>query len=422
MVSVNNILASWLNYLPTILAAVTGTLLLIAFFVGLKKGVRRVSWAGAVWLASALVFFALQAKLGDKIEGFLSPFVSKFVTAELVSHACSFILAIATVLVALLLNGLLSLIFRPRVAYKNKQSDAHTLDEDGVEYDEDYEDYDDYEDYGSRREPVYSGCQTPSVFGRILGSIMCMINMASILIVIYGVLIFALEATPLGSHQALQPLYEAKLFGVTVMPLASAYASRFAMDTFVMGILVAFACKGNKNGLLETIRVLIVNVGSIVAVILCFYLPFSKYAGEGGNYFLHTLVDRCRVPVNALLGESAAAFVPVVSKIVSGFLLAVAVVVVVLLLNWLLKKLVDIVENVGFLRVIDGALSGVAYLIIGIVVVLAVWIVWYILARVGVFNVTELFSEGAVLSNGIFKACEVYVEPFLQTVKGWFVK
>ena len=50
----------WLKYLPLIVAIVGGILLLVAFCIGFKKGARRVSWGGVIWLVSGVAFFLLQ--------------------------------------------------------------------------------------------------------------------------------------------------------------------------------------------------------------------------------------------------------------------------------------------------------------------------------------------------------------------------
>lgn len=42
----------WLKYLPLIVAIVGIVILLVAFCIGFKKGGRRVSWGGLIWIVA----------------------------------------------------------------------------------------------------------------------------------------------------------------------------------------------------------------------------------------------------------------------------------------------------------------------------------------------------------------------------------
>lgn len=423
-----------LPYIPIALAVICGVILLVAFCVGCKKGARRVSWTGLFWLIAAVLFCLLQGVLVEKIAPFMETLASK-ITALLpmegealtkMENAASaflpaFTVALGVVLIALIVYGVFALFFRPKIKYVRKNSDVYVMDENGFEYDEDYEDYDDYEEYTSRRAPVRIGCGTPSFFGRVMGGLLCLINAAMITATVVILGLFLLNATTL-KDGALAGLFTYKVADVEIVPLIVAFAQKYAMDVFLIGILVAFACKGRKNGFMESLRKLLVNIGSIVAVALCFWLPFSKLAVQNaeGTNLLASLVGRCGSAMTTVLGEKLGQFGPTVGKILAGILLAVVVILFFVLLNWIMKKLVAVVEKYGFTRSVDGALAGLIYLVFGIIVCVLVWVVWYVLARYGIFNVEELFTSEATLSKGLFDVCDASLSPLLDKMEAWF--
>jgi hypothetical protein len=59
LTSVGTGLEQYYPYLPLAVAVFCAVILLIAFCIGAKKGARRVSWGGFVWLFAAGAFIAL---------------------------------------------------------------------------------------------------------------------------------------------------------------------------------------------------------------------------------------------------------------------------------------------------------------------------------------------------------------------------
>ena len=158
-------------------------------------------------------------------------------------------------------------------------------------------------------------------------------------------------------------------------------------------------------------RNLVRFVGFAFAIV-CLYLPFA--VKEGGNIFLYGLTTRCVNAMTKIFGNGKLAFIaPVVGKIIAGLLLAVFFVAVTYVLNWALKKLADWIHGHSFTRITDGILAFVLYLVLGIIVCLLVWAIWYLLARYGIFHVDELFTADASLSNGVFNLAGSIIEPLL---------
>ncbi|MBO5240599.1 MAG: hypothetical protein J6B56_04165 [Clostridia bacterium] len=396
-----------LQQLPMLVGAVALAVLLIAFFIGFAKGFRRVSWGGFVWVAASAGYFLLEYFLGA--ENPLKPFVTTFIADEATANfLSSFAFVLACILVALLLQGVCSLLFRPRVKLVNRDGDRFTVDENGIEYDDEDKDYDDYEDYRPRKMLVRKGCRRPNLFGRLIGGLICAINAAAVLVVIVSFALFVVCATPL-KEGALAPM-----FSNEYMPLVQEYAFKYAFDFLMIGVILKIARKGYEKGFMESLRSLIVGVGRLVGICVAFYLPFSQFVlpvEEGGVEILHSFVYRC-VDAATMMGLPET-FAPIVGQILAGLLLFVLVLLVFALLNFILKKLAEGIEGVGFFRTIDSTLACLVYLLVGVAVCLLVWVAFYVVGSYGIFDVNTLLAEGS-LAKKLLDTCAVYIQPALD--------
>ena len=381
---------------PLILAGVLGALLLIAFCIGLKKGARRISWTGLVWLVAGVAFLLLHKYVSATLNTALAS-VAQFLPEASRQYAGTLALAVGAVVDTLVLYGVFTLIFRPREKRRKKKFDKYDDDDFDDEYDDEEtmfrKDYD-----------------KPSIVGRLLGGLLCAVNVGMILAVTVGTALLLLNGTGLKTHWA-------GLFGNATVQKAIGYANQYALDLLLIGILVAFACKGNKKGFLETLRGLLMNLGIIAVLIYAFYLPFGATAtgvapvGVKGAVF--RLVYRCEVAV-ASIGESAVSVAPIASKIVAGLLLAILFVAATLLINWLLKLAIKGVHKVGVLQAVNGSIASVIYLVVGAAVCVAIWMLFAVLAYYEIFNIANFFTDGATLSNAFLKACQGYIHPILD--------
>lgn len=415
----------FLQFLPIIILAVCGVALVVSFIVGFKKGAKRVSWAGLIWLLTALAFFLLQGLTGGALKSAMQSSLTNMaagfgvegdalvqLTNGFTTFLPAFILALACILVVMIFYGIFSLKFRPKIKMIPKNADAYVMDEDGVEYDEDYVDYDDYESFTSKKMPMRLNCETPGFGTKLIGGFICFINTLMIVVTVLALALFLLNATSL-KDGALSFLFTFDVGGVVIVPILVTFASRYALDFFFIGILIAFACKGRRSGFTESFRSLMKVVG-LVLTLLCFYLPFSFLAAEGGNGFLYGLTSRCVNAMTKIFGDGDLSWLaPIVAKILAGLLLAAFTVALFVFLNWVLKKLAAWTEKHKFTKIVDGIMAFILYLAIGIAVCCLVWAIWYLLARYGIFNVNELFTEETTLSNGLFNTLGGIIESLL---------
>lgn len=409
-----------MKVLPYIGLGFLAAIVVVAFFIGLGKGWRRVSWGGIVWLVAVVAFLFVEKNYGAKIADVVVPKLTMFKEQER-AFVCALLLALACVLAVLILYGIAALIFRPREGWQLRESspvirpkirrpDDHLYDHESEDYDDYYDDDDDedeeYHDYGE--EYIYVASTQPSLFGRIFGALVCVFNVAAVAVVLGATILHLLSTTSLKTG-ALAAIYEQNLVKTAV-----SYASKYGVDALFMGILVMFSCGGSRKGFLAGLRSLIIGLGTTVAVVLGFYIPFSPFAKEGGVYFLHTFVSKCGNAITAvgLTGTVGS----IVGKLFAGLILAAFVLVIMLLLNWLLKLAIEGISGVGFLESIDQALSCLVYLFIGLLVCLLVWAVIYFLGTQGIFDTTEIFGNNTILSQGIYDTFELRLRPIFEKI------
>ena len=393
-----------LQNLPLIVGAVATAVLFIAFFIGVSKGLRRVSWGGLVWIATSAGFFLLEYFLGA--DNLFKPLIAMRI-ADQPTATClsSLVLALACIVAALLLHGICSLLFRPRVKFVDKDGNRFTVDEHGVANDneEDYGDEDD-EDGNS----VCKRFRKPSFLGRIFGGLICSINVAAIFVAVLAIALLIICATPLKDG------WFAPVFANGYMLLVQEYAFKYAFDFLMIGLILKTARSGFKEGFIESLRVLLVSVGRFVGIGFAFYLPFSPFAlpvEQGGVGILHSYVLRC-IDAAAVMGLSET-LAPIVGKILAAVLLFVLVLLGFAILNFVLKTIAKGIDGVGFFRVIDGSLACLVYLIIGVAICVLVCSVLYVFSAYDIFDVSGLLEENSLVKK-LFDVCGIYIQPALD--------
>ncbi len=413
--------SGFVQILPIILLAVCGVILVLSFIVGCKKGAKRVSWAGFVWLCAAVAFCLLQGLLVSPIARGMEQTIEELTTglvgssqyhvqlaSGLSAFLPAFLIALTVILVVMLIYGLLSMHFRPRIKMIPKNADVYVLDEDGVEYDEDFEDYDDYEMYTSRKMPLRLNYETPGFGTRLIGGILSLVNAVMILGTVLALGLFLIYCTSL-KDGALAELFAWEIGSFKPLEAYVQFASRYALDIFFIGILIAFMCKGRRTGFIEALRGFMKFVGLALGI-YCLIAPFTA-AADGASALLYGLTSRCIIAGRSIFGETW--YAPLIAKLFAGLLLLIFDIAVFVFLNWVLTKGAEWAVKHRFTRLMDGAFASIIYLFIGILVCLLVWAFWYLLARYGIFNVQELFTAEAPISGGLFNTMGGIIEPLL---------
>lgn len=395
--------------------------LLIAFFVGFKRGIRKVSWLGVTWLTSGLAFCILQSTIGDAFANALP------IKVKGLAFLPSLILACMCMLVCLTIHGIVAMFLRkpkrPRTVDKN--ADIFVRDDDWIEYDDESEDYDDYDDYKGHKlvqHMAYSkhgnfGFYTPPMQGetaelypstasRIFGGLSCMLTCALILASVVLFSLFILQGTP---------LKDTALFSAPAILKLVSFTKDYALDFVMIGIIVAFLLRASKKVFMDALRSLIVVLGGIALVCLCFYAPFSKWSmhpDNGGTWLVNTIVGMCVNGSRSMAGK----FAPVVGRIFAGVGMSVIVIVLMVVINILFKKAIKSLYEFATVRVVDTVFAVLLYFVVALGLCILFWSVFVIFTEFGLLE-TMFFTEKSTLAKGFFDACQFYVQPMIESVK-----
>ena len=389
MISLHSILAvgDTMKQIPRIFAIVAGVLIAIAFTIGFLKGFRKVSWNGLIWATAGSIFLLISRSINPTGSA-----TQKFIVAMAIALLC--------IGAALALYGVLAYYLRPKVRWiKDDVNGDTTLAEYGLEFEPEYLDYDgehEMQPYGKR---IHRTGFTPPCFAfRLLGGIVCAINVAVVLWAIASVLLLFINATSLAEKNL-----GLMLQGKTVQKFLE-FAQLACLEMLAIGLVISIARKGYSNSLVNSLRVILVSLGTWAAVAFCFYLPFSKLASEGS--LLGNFTNRC---VHAFQEDYPQLSGPL-GKIIAGASLSCVAILLMVGLNVLLKKCCRFVSSTGPTKLLDKVLSCVLYMIIGAAVCVAIWFVLAAMDYFGLINVRILLSEKTHLSNGLYNFGKVLLE------------
>ena len=370
---------------------------LIAFIVGFVKGFRRVSWGGFFWLVAGIATVLVLAKVGTT-----APFIGDATgnKATVLNFVWTLMVIGGSVLASLLIYGILGAILRPKMKWSKKKKIE--TDDYGFEYeiDDDCDDPEDVRRHG--RTLVKKGYGKPNILTRILGGLFSAVNASLVVALIFAIGILLVDATGLRNG----PFGE--MFKVETAQKVLQWTRAYALDFASIGLIFLFTYRGWKTGFLSAIRSFIVTIGAVALIGFSFVIPF--HASLSKLYFFNSLINRCTALFTSL-GE----FNAVAGKILAGLFIALFAILCVVLLNLLLKVSCRQLET-GFVRVVDGSLGCIIGILVGTVIVVAIWAVLYALNHFGIFYVSEIFESNAPVSKAFFEAVEVYVKPLLEKV------
>ena len=394
-----------LQELPALIGGFAAVMLLIAFFIGFKKGFRKVSWGGCVWVVASGGFFLLEYSFGA--ENPLKPLFATIISNKAtVAFLASFVCAIGCIMVALALQGVCSLLFRPRIKFMEKKKNRRKR---GLKFERAEMDCDDYEDYHSRKIVVRKGMRKPSIFARFFGGLICAVNLATVLVSVLSMALFAVCVTRLN-----EGLF-APAFQDEYMSRVQEYAIRYTFDFLMIGLILKIARSGFEKGCIESLRLLVIGVGRLVAIGLAFYVPFSGRAlsvEEGGVRIFHSFVYRC-IGAAKIMGLPEA-YAPLVGKLLAGILLFVLVLIVFAILSFFFKKLTAAVDGISAFRVADGVLACVIYLVIGSAICAFIGSAFYALGAYGIFDINTLIGKTSLVKK-LLDVCGLYIQPVIDS-------
>ncbi len=387
MTSLHLIMAKNAGALPLIGGVVAGIILVLAFIIGMVKGVRKVGWGGFYWAASGVGYVFVYKFLGK-----LNPLAFGGNYAALADSIWALLLAIICVLLSLALYGFFGIVLRPRAIWIRKyQTDSY-----GFEYEMD--DMDDKLADGSRRncELIMRGDDTPTIFGRIGGGLLSFINAAAVLATIGSLLLLVINATGLRNGQL------GEMMNIAVVKQTFKYVMNYALDFITVGVVLAIAFKGYKNGFVGSARSFMMSFGMFVIVVVCFVIPFI---GAFANFsYLGKLIERCIALYANKFGPRVSS---ILGKLTTGALMAIVAAGFLYFLNFLMRLLADKIEDTFVIRIIDGSIAAVIYLIVGAALVMLFWAILFALDHYGIIYVSQAFGDGSSLAKECFDGAPV---------------
>jgi hypothetical protein len=209
--------------------------------------------------------------------------------------------------------------------------------------------------------------------------------------------------TTLFKQGAMSPIYNVATVN-RILP----WIKRYALDFVIIGIIFATATWGAKRGFTEGIRLFVIWFGVIGALIVSFYLPFSRFVPR--NSFLSVTVSRF-VALASKTGWNQTVYT-VCAKIGVGLIFAGMSIAVLLVVNLLLKALSNRVSG-GLFGAIDKILAGVTFLIVGALLCAFIWAILYACTHYGVLRMFEITRGQSILSSGFFDFYDVFLQPWL---------
>ncbi len=403
MISLQTLLASgWKEKLPLICMIAAAVVLLWVFVSGMVKGFSRVGKGGLAWGFASGLFIVLHKFVPN-------PF-TKAADGGFWKNNCGVIWGTCLLLVVVLMTLIgwcaLGAIFAPQkrrrivnpYEYESAQGTTTAITE-GFEYELD----DVVDTYYTRRQKTrYEMARetSPGILARLMGGVLAVINLAIVLAGIALVGLLAVDVLNLGGGVS-------KLVGSSIGDPLEKYITPYVLDIVTVGLMLFVGYQGFYAGTIGFTRSLLMKIGLLLVIVCGFAAPFIKQVADIG--FVDTLINRCAKLYNKVdvVPQSF------LGKVTVGAMFVVAGCIVVAILNYLLKLLMDIVESDTILRAIDGALATLIYLALGLAVCAIFWGGLYCLDVTNIFQVEEVISEKS-FSFECFGAAKKALADFAQ--------
>ena len=401
--------------LPVVFIILTAAAIALGFFIGYKKGARKISWGGLVWLFAGGAFSICSVTVSGTsfagLDGKFAPAFVQFVTI--------FAFALFLIALGLIAYALCNKYYRPNLR-KVKEEDEEEEEvalfaEPAFEYSEDenapqFSEYVAEEEENATAEEGLIATEEPETKkSRIIGGAILGATFGFAAFIVLSLFMLFVNATALQSS-GLGVMFDCAL-GAKMLETAQACA----MDIATIGVIVAFACMGWKIGFIKSLRVMIISVGFTAAAVLSFGLPFTRVGNNG--FLLASFIDRVSV---AFCKIGAARLADVASRFVAGGMMFLASSVVMagvcVGLHFLVKKFKKPLPN----RALDSVLACVCFAVVGVLVVGVLWSGIATLVYADIIGTGSVMSQKAALSNAFVEGLGVYAARFFRKFIGAF--
>ncbi len=368
-----------------------GVILLIVFIVGMCKGFFRVSKGGIVWAITGVGFIALYKFMPNLLESTLSKTALKAHTQVVWGAA----LLVSLVVVMLLSRAILGMIFKPKAKAK---AETKTESSEGYEYQLD----DVVEEHYAEKPTKYEIKRrtAPGILSRLGGGVTALLNLAVVLAMVAAIGLFVINAFKIkGGVEG--------LIGGDLAEVLNTYLLPYVLDFLIVCIVLFVGKRGFYTGTIGLTRILLMKVGILAAIGFGLAAPFIGAVNRIS--IIATLIERCA----GLYAKVSFVSPALLGKVTLGVLFAIVGVLAVVLLNLLLKVLIEWVESTTVLRIIDGIFATLIYLVLALGICAVLWGGLYVLDACELFRVQSLLKEGT-FSFECFATAEKFLGKFVE--------
>lgn len=388
-----------------ILLGVLGVVALIALIVGAAKSYTGIKPNGLAWvLACGLYLILVKTLIESKVLASLPIF------ANATESVTNFIVAVIVLtVVAFLFVGIFALV---AASLKKSYAKAVKKAEDIKFREAEGEEIVIDENKAYKPLPI-DGKKKPRIINRVFGALTAVVNATAFTAAIIAIAMLVLYVTPLSQTGIIAEIY-------TVGTLAKvwAFVHQYTLDFLIISFTLYMIRKGWEIGFLEGIRKLIAFAGYLAVTVGPFVLMFLPLTAEGAPLeFLGkfgAVFGGMFVQISG--GAMPTAIALIIGKIIVAVLLLVVGVLLMVALNWLMKKLVDLIDDVKILSAVEKSLATVIFVVFAVSVVAVIVAVLCTLAYYHVFDFGVFYTENSPLTSGFFGAMNEWLSPLLAQI------
>lgn len=353
-----------------IIAAVA--LIVIAFFVGFKKGIRRIGWKGFTWVLSGGLFLVLKGVLASDGDAIMT-----------------IVTAVICAVVGMILYNVCSWIFRPRMKWSRLKNFDRRNKADNLEYEADYSEYDSMvaKDYVA----INNGMK-PGFLERVLGGVGCIFNLFVVIIAIALAALTFINMSQIDLGLADMNKY----FGM-------------GTDFVIIGFMILLGCVGFERGFFCGLRWIFTTFGSLIAL-----------GGAAAVVFLfgdkvEVLGNLVQTVADFFVGTPLESLGDILSKVIVSAVLFIPMLIVIALLNYILGALARGIRGTQPTRLVDGLIGTLILIVIAVVLTVVITELCYVLQVKEIFftNVESYLEGFTSLGKAVLTVCKDMIHPLL---------
>ena len=376
----------------------------IGLIVGVVKSYTKLRPDGIVWTLASLVFVLinkifLESKVLAKAKAYLPmpANIVNFLNAMLVLTILAFVIVLIFAILALILK--VSSCARARKAAK-----VERLEEEGEEVV-----FNENKEY--KKLPL-KGKKVTRIINRVFGALSGAINAVVVTLTLIAMTMMVLYVTPL-SRGVLSMVYTQGIMG-----LAWSFIQKYAFDFFIIGFVIYMIRKGWKVGFLEGLRKLVAFIGYLAALVGPFVLMFTVPTAEGGAF---AFLGNFAALLASVLGGVTKGLVTgmvanIVGRVVVGFALMLFFLAMMTGFNWLMKKFVDLVDDVKVLSAIEKTLATILFFVFALAIIFVLMSIMYTLTYYGTLDCTVFFRPYSPITSALYGGCDQWLKPIFEKV------